>query len=54
MNQDNKTLNPKLMYEEPEVDIVLFSFRDIVSTSGPKDEDQGGWDPKAYSSYPNY
>ena len=44
----------KTVYEEPSVDIIKFSFRDIVSTSGPWDENQGEWDPQEYSNYPVY
>ena len=49
-----KTEQSKTVYEEPSVDIILFSFRDIVSTSGPIDGNQGEWDPQKYSDYPVY
>ena len=44
----------KSVYEEPSVDIIKFSFRDIVSTSGPTDPNQGEWDPQQFSNYPTY
>ena len=34
----------KLMYEEPQIDIIQFSSTDIITTSG--DPNQGEWDPQ--------
>ncbi len=32
------------MYEEPKMDFVRFSCRDVITTSGKSDENQGEWD----------
>ena len=43
------------MYEKPLAEVVTFSEKDIVTTSGePSDPNQGEWDPQLYSTYPNY
>lgn len=41
--KDNQT---KAVYEEPCLKIVAFSCEDIITTSGPVDENQGPWDPQ--------
>ena len=52
MNQ--KQAKTKNVYEKPYAEIIKLSGKDIVSTSGPKDNNQGGWDPQNYSSYSVY
>ena len=44
----------KIVYEKPSVEIIELSRQDIVSTSGPLDDNQGAWDPQKYAHYPNY
>ena len=53
-NHHKETERSKAVYEEPIIDIIFFSFRDVVSTSGFVDENQGEWDPQKYSNYPVY
>lgn len=43
----------KVMYEEPQIDIIQFSCADIITTSGNGDEDQGEWDPQPTVQYFN-
>ncbi len=40
----------KSVYENPSVDVILLSSKDVVSTSGPIDDNQGDWDPQSYSN----
>lgn len=44
----------RTVYESPSVDIIALSSKDIITTSGPNDDNQGDWDPQVYSGYPNY
>lgn len=41
--KDNQT---KAVYEEARLEIVTLSCEDVITTSGPKDENQGEWDPQ--------
>ena len=44
----NQTLIPKyskLEYEPPKIEIISFSCEDIITYSGP-DENDGEWDPQ--------
>ena len=45
-NKSHQRIIPKLMYEEPQFDIIQFSCVDIITTSGNSDDNQGEWDPQ--------
>lgn len=36
----------KAMFEEPCAQVVRFGREDVITTSGPKDPNQGEWDPQ--------
>lgn len=40
------------LYETPSLDIITLSSSDIITASGPNDDNQGDWDPQGYSVYP--
>ena len=42
----------KAIYCAPQIDVIRFSFADIIATSENGDENQGEWDPQVIDDYP--
>lgn len=38
-------ITQKAKYEEPKIDVILFSCANILTVSEGKDENEGEWDP---------
>ena len=48
MKQTHAPIDPKATYTIPTLEIIEFSYEDILTTSGKGDENQGEWDPQRF------
>jgi len=46
MNSTQQHIAHKSNYAPPQIDIIRFSFLDIITASENGDENQGEWDPQ--------
>ncbi len=45
MKELKQLITPKARYEEPKIDVILFSCANVLTASEVEDQNTGEWDP---------